>query len=217
MLNLMSNVKNFTEIYSPFFTDMGNIILRHPLADLIKKVAYPVFKATTSSYLASFGSFELSRLNAARSSQMAADKAYLSTHGALITASGACGIVEMLDRCGIVTLGQEVSKALFMAGSLFFLMANIIALEENVRLYEIAESLPPQDETTFWLRRSAVSGMLSNINYIIATATLLLGGPTAIALVIGAIGAMSGAFKILCDFVMWAKERSPDGSLHGAS
>ena len=184
------------------------------IVDTVRKIAYPIFKATTSSYLLGFGSFEFSQTlindhttenQTIHQSALKSSKAYMYCHGGLIGSSGFCGILETVENFGIASLGS-IGKGIFKAGNVFFLGANILALEENVRLYEAAVNSSDTLTDKEWHIRSAVSGIISNVGYILATSIFLLGGPAGIALAIGVIGASSGAFKILCDFILWKNE-----------
>lgn len=183
------------------------------LEQLIRKLAYPIFRGTTSSYLAGFGSLELlqahqkapSKDRQASATDLKSSSVYLNTHGGLIAASGIGGIMETLEYCGVATFGA-VGPAIFKASNLCFLGANIIALEENVRLYNAVSEAEDSLSGKPLLMLSAISGIISNLGYIFATSVLLLGGPVGIALAIGVVGACSGAYKILCDFILWKRE-----------
>lgn len=184
-----------------------------PLADLIRKIAYPIFKATTSTFLLGVGSFELSKTarnsplrpapleNTAKTSSLA----YIAMHGGLIAGSGICGLIETIENFGLATFGS-IGNALFKAGNILFLGANMLALEENVRLYQASFSLDDSNDQASIQRLSAIAGISSNLGYIIATSTLLLGGAAGFALAIGGIAACSGGLKILCDFMLWLDE-----------
>ena len=50
-------------------------------------------------------------------------------------------------------------------------------------------------------KQSNLLGIISNLGYIMATALILFGGSTAMALVLGVIGSFSGAMKILYDYL----------------
>lgn len=209
----ITRLSGFRTIAAPLLSKCASAFQKSPLAATIQKIAYPIFKATTSSYLLGFGTFEFvptyleNNVNADTQNITAlkSSKIYMYNHGGLIAGSGFCGIIESFENFGLATFG-EAGKALFKAGNLLFLGANIIALEENVRLYEAATKTDDSVLGKEWHKRSAISGIFSNLGYIIATSVLLLGGPAGIALAIGVIGASSGALKILCDFILWKKE-----------
>lgn len=190
------------------------------ISDKIKKIAIPCFKAATSLYFFTFGGSELAQNLIKKNIKIQTDtsefkkilplKSYLNLHGVLMFGSGIFCLIDALDEFGVNTLGYMANIA-SLAGSVLFLCANIIALEENVRLIQVLKetdwSKTNIDEKELdWLKRSSFFGAVSNIGYIIATASLLFSGATTAAIVIAVLSCCAGGIKILSDLMVWAKQ-----------
>lgn len=140
---------------------------------------------------------------------MCSSEAYLNMHGGLMLSSGGFSLLDALQEFGLMSLGS-IANVVSNVGSVLFLCANIIALEENVRLYHELKNTD-WDKTNIdekelqWLKQSTCWGILSNIGYIIATATLLFSSATSLALVIGLLSCLAGGIKILYDLAIWVK------------
>jgi hypothetical protein len=142
-----------------------------------------------------------------------ASKAYLNLHGALIVGSGIFSLLDALQEFGLIGL-NHTAEIISAAGNVLFLCANIIALEENVRLFNgivntdwSAKNIHAKELHS--LKQSAFWGILSNIGYIAGSATLLFNGATAIAFVFFALSCFAGGAKILYDLVEWKKNLEP--------
>jgi len=191
------------------------------LSRKIHQITQPYFASCSGIYHCGYGTVELSKniyalnlsaelLDDIEVDSLAPSTTYLHLHGFLTVAAGVCSLFEGLSAFGVINFG-EITGSICTAGSVFFLYANLIALEENIRVYEELlrkEVDNEMDEEKLTIQKHAVIwGILGNLGYITATAILLLGGSTAMALIIGIIASFSNGFKVLCDFILW-KESS---------
>lgn len=184
-------------------------------AEKALRTFYPYFITCTGLYHFGFGTSRISQgvhnETANKTASVAAlnlspSKKFLKIHGLFSTATGTCSLVEALHHFGVINLGA-FTNLICTGGSLCFVYANITALEENIRIYKEVkkneEKYPENHQQNTWLKNGAIFGILSNIGYILATTIVLLGAPTAIALVIGLISSFSSGLKILHDFKLW--------------
>lgn len=191
------------------------------MSEKIKNIANGCFKGGTSSYLCSFGILELwqgiSKKETSGKDETTLNKvtnastAYFNFHGGLLTGCGFFSLADALHEFGVINLGT-ISNLVNTAANLTFLCANIIALEENVRLYhELKETdwakTNIDEEELHWMKQSAFFGFISNVGYIIATTSLLFSGATASTIIIAVFSCFSGGIKIIYDVSIWAKEQ----------
>jgi hypothetical protein len=190
------------------------------ISDKMKSIALGCFKAGTSLYLSSFGGSEiLQNLKKSTTQDTPLFKrivrnstAYLNLHGSFMMGCGLTSLLDALHSFGVVNLGN-FTNAVRKAGNLLFLSANIIALEEGVRLFEVIQNTDwsktnIEEKELNWLKRSVFCGILSNLGYCLATASLLFGGPTAITVLLAIFSCFSGGIKIIYDLFLWAKEQN---------
>lgn len=195
---------------------------RYALSEKIKELIIPYFKLGASAYLSGFGCSEIAKnfskkqaldqLNSTQHKAFNCSTTYLNMHGGLMLSSGYFSLIDALNEFGVISLGS-LATAVCTAGSVLFLCANIIALEENVRLFndlnETDWSQTNIDEQELrWLRQSAFWGILSNLGYIGATASLLFSGATPLALLVAVLSCFAGGIKILHDLSLWAKRHA---------
>lgn len=211
---ITTNTLGLRETLSPIFQTVNPVAV----IEKIENITLPYFKSLASFYLGVFGTLEIKQCVQKKNPEnitrleyrtLSASKAYLNLHGALLVGSGIFSMVDALHEFGLLGLSRT-AEIISIAGSVLFLGANIIALEENVRLFnEIvntdwstrnvdAKELDLLKLSTFW-------GILSNIGYIAATASLLFSGATTITLVLGALSCFAGGVKIIYDLLDWKR------------
>ena len=189
------------------------------ISDKMKNIALSCFKSGTCLYFSAFGGSELLQ-NFKRSAQetpllnkiVTYSSAYLNLHGGLMIGCGLASLLDVLHSFGVVNLGS-LANAVNKAGNILFLSANIIALEEGVRLFEVIKKTEwsktnIEEKELNWLKRSVFFGLLSNLGYCLTTASLLFGGSAAITLLIATFSCLSGGIKIIYDLSLWAKEQN---------
>lgn len=121
-------------------------------------------------------------------------------HGACYLASGISGLMSSFN------LGAAAVSALGIAANGFFLMANVVGLEYNVNLYEQAGGIDLKNapayicEAVSRIKKSAVLGIVSNLNYIMVALTALFGLHFALTLCFTGIAIATGCIKILYDY-----------------
>lgn len=198
----------------------------------IQQIAALLFKAGSSLYLLSFGAYETFHSRQAAvpetcrrmtilqtpvetASRIGKETLFPSTdfldeHGKLMAASGCLYLLDILQDFGLVARGN-LSDLFSTVGSAFFLCANVYALEENIRVYQEIDNtdrgianVDPQE--LHWLKQAALWGAMSNVGYIIATASVLFNGATAVTLLIAILSCLAGGMKILCDFYRYAMQ-----------
>lgn len=223
---MITPLKNPLEHF-PIFSSL--IISDFTISDRIKNLAISIFKLSTSLYLGVFGTCELVQKNMQADPQkvngtskttlqkvQSSSYAYLCIHGGLMTGSGVFGLLEALESFGVTSFGLtsvgNVANGLGAAGNILFLGANIIALAENMRLYnDIKETDWTKTNIVegelIWIEQSVMWGIVSNLGYIVATASLIYHGMTALVLVVAALSCFAGGIKILYDLALWAKEK----------
>ncbi len=131
-------------------------------------------------------------------------------HGLFFMCTGACGIGLSAQQVAVQDFAPY-SWQLDRGCEIFFGLANLVALDYNINIFlrtlEFGDS-PEEKESAKRLQLSSISGILGSLSYLMATAWTMFGGATAIALVIGVIGACFGSFKILYDFFLLHKTTS---------
>lgn len=126
-------------------------------------------------------------------------------HGSLYMASGLAGSLAAIHQQGWLNIGC-LAAPLETLGNGLFGLASLVALIHNVKIYRAAAQVPEYaptyaKEAASMLKKSAVCGIISSLNYIIASALLIFGAAFTFALVFGCIAVVSGCFKILYDFI----------------
>ncbi len=189
------------------------------ISDKIKAVAAIFFKGCTSLYLCAFGTMEMGQNikkdSFVENSLSTQDKvinssaSYLNLHGTLLFSSGTLGLMDALQGFGLVNF-RSLAQAVSTASSTLFLCANVVALDENVRLLNELmitdwSKTNITDQELKWMKQSAFWGMLSNLGYIVTTASLLFSGATALTILMAAFSCCTGGIKILFDLLAWAK------------
>jgi hypothetical protein len=190
-------------------------------SEKIKTIANGIFKGGTSSYFCAFGIMELFlgivKKEANETEVITLNKItevsshYFNLHGGLMFGCGLLSLADALHDFGIINLGS-ILNAVSHAANVLFLGTNILALKENIRLFhDLRDTDRTQiniDEKELHLRKQSVFfGIASNIGYIIATASLLYSGATALTILIILFSCFSGGIKILYDLSIWAKSQ----------
>lgn len=126
------------------------------------------------------------------------------THGSLYIASGVAGSLVAMHDLKWISLGG-LAILLQQAANCLFCLANLAALVHHVKIYRYAVKVPcyaplNEREAANRLKESAVLGIISNLNYILAAALLIIGSAATLALLFGCIAVITGCFKILYDF-----------------
>ena len=197
----------------------NNTVSACMVSDKIKAAAAVIFKSCTSLYLCVFGTVELGqnikkndlpeKLVATQDKVSQSSAAYLNLHGSLLLCSGFFGLMDALQGFGLMNF-RSLSQAISAASGTLFLCANLIGLEENVRLLTDLintdwSKTNINDQELKWMKQSAFWGLLSNLGYIVMTASLLFSGATAATILIAAFSCCAGGIKILIDLLAWAK------------
>lgn len=193
-----------------------------PISVKIQAAATGLFNGCTSLYLCGFGTMELGqtikktdfpeKLIATEHKVINASSAYLNLHGGLMLGSGTFGLMDTLQGFGVVDF-CNFAQAVSAASCTLFLCANIVGLDESVRLLNELMNTDwsktnINDQELKWLKQSAFWGILNNLGYILTSASLLLGGATAITILLAALSCCAGGVKILFDLLLWAKKDS---------
>jgi hypothetical protein len=215
MLNAVNSYKS--PFISPVITHLSNAPSSFSPTTLTKKIyefCFPYFKSGSGFFFLGFGICETyhmlsdkKRLNLNTENKISPN--YLGLHGTLLIGAGICTEVESLHSFSVINLGSILSK-ISSAGGVLFLLANFVGLQANINMYEQGQNIDcttseKNRQIAYWMCRSAVTGILSNLGYIIATAIALFGASTAIAVLIGIISSCFGGIKILFDLVAWMK------------
>jgi len=130
-------------------------------------------------------------------------------HGSLYCASGVVGSLAAADRLGWVRMGS-FTVPLEIAGNCLFGFASLVALIQNIKIYreasKISEKNPyHEQEAAQRLKKSAIMGIISTLNYIVAAALLIIGTHASLALILGCIAVFTGCIKIIYDFFRFRK------------
>lgn len=127
-------------------------------------------------------------------------------HGVLYFVSGVAGSLAAMHRQEWINIGGSLVFPLEVAGNCLFALASLVALIQNVKIYRAAAKVPEnapahEREAARMLKKSAVLGIISSLNYIIAAALIMIGPAATVALVFGCIAVFTGCMKILYDFI----------------
>lgn len=130
-------------------------------------------------------------------------------HGSLYLASGVVGSLAAADRLGWVRMGSFTVPFEIVGNSLFG-FASLVALIHNIKIYREASKISDKNpyaeqEAAKQLKKSAVMGIISTLNYIIASALLIIGTQASLALIFGCIAVFTGCLKIIYDFFRFRK------------
>ena len=125
-------------------------------------------------------------------------------HGSLYLASGVAGSLAAADRLGWIRMGS-LTIPLEIVGNGLFGLASLVALIQNIKIYreacKVSEKNPyHEQEAAQRLKKSAVMGIISTLNYIVAAALLIIGTHASLALIFGCIAVFTGCLKIIYDF-----------------
>ena len=195
------------------------VISNRAFSEKIKQIAIACFKACTSLYFGTFGTTELiqgthkkivsSDNYSNKTEALKSSKAFLNLHGSLMLGCCSLTLIDALHAFGVIAMGS-MATILSNAGSVLFLCANVFALEENIRLWNVLKDTDWSctnitEKELAWTKQSTFWGALSNIGYILATASLLFSGVTAWTLIIAILSCFAGGVKMLCDLLIWAK------------
>lgn len=192
------------------------------VTDKLYQFAMRYFTLSQSLFFCGYGTKELSVDACRLSLDTEFDRATASpvhmgnfsiVHGLFFICTGICGLGLAAHQMSYADL-SPISLHLDWGCKAFFLMANLVALDYNIsiihRTLQLGSSI--QEKALAWsLQKSAIAGIMSSLSYLAATAWTLLGGSTAMALVIGIIGACFGSYKILYDFFLLQKEVAAAG------
>lgn len=175
------------------------------LAEKIQQIAYPYFTAGSGVYYCGSGGKEIYSATVGYAVEkrdvFSPSRLFQGIQGFFITATGVCGVAEAFNSFDLINYGG-FTNSVYAAGNIFFLCANLVALEDAVRVYEEIQKAEGEGrEIAEFQKQSNLLGIISNLGYIMATALILFGGSTAMALVLGIIGSFSGAMKILYDYL----------------
>jgi hypothetical protein len=183
----------------------------------VKDVALRCIQGGSSFYLSSFGVFELTR--SVRSQKITTEKtqeirqqtfssssSYLALHGACMLGSGISYLFDLFNKLGVI-IQQSPSTLFATLGNVAFLCANLVSLDENIRLYQ--ELIETQHEIDPKLLRSTCWGITSNTGYILAMGALLFGYANALTLLIALLSCLAGGIKILYDVMILLGKEKP--------
>lgn len=127
-------------------------------------------------------------------------------HGTLYVASGLVGTVAALQKQGVLNIAAQLQFPLEVVGNGLFGLASLVALIQNIRTYRAAAKIPPhapfyERQAANQLKKSAILGILSSLNYIIGAALILIGPLSSLALLFGCVAVFFGCLKILYDYL----------------
>lgn len=130
-------------------------------------------------------------------------------HGSLYLASGVVDSLAAADRLGWVHMGS-FTVPFEIVGNCLFGFASLVALIHNIKIYREASKISDKNpyaeqEAAKRLKKSAVMGIISTLNYIIASALLIIGRQASLALIFGCIAVFTGCLKIIYDFFRFRK------------
>lgn len=215
-LSLASNLTNqLISLSKGFLVTISN----YQVSEKTQKIAIECFKGGTSAYFFSFGILELFQgISKKKEEESTLNKVinastdYFNLHGGLLIGCGLLTLADALQEFGLLNL-STIGNLVSAATNVIFLCANIIALEENVRLfYELKETdwtkTNISEDELRWMKQSAFFGFISNLGYITATACLLFSGATAFTIIIAIFSCFSGGIKIIYDMSVWAKAQN---------
>ncbi len=131
-------------------------------------------------------------------------------HGSLYISAGVSGSLAAISNNGWIN--NSGLNALMPVGQSLFGLACLVALIHNVKIYRAAAKIPAfaplhQREAANMLKKSAIFGIISSLNYLLAAAMMLMGAPAALALVFGCVAVFTGCLKIIYDFIRFRGAR----------
>lgn len=179
----------------------------------MQSVASPIFAGFSIVYFFTVGTYELFKnkvisdlkLNPNVNDQGAvlrspSQESY-KLHGSFFMGTGLCIGLESLANASYNLLNMNaIISSVKMAGGFFFIIANLIDLKENIRLYENFSSDQGSSPTSP-SRHALLCGIINNLGYIAATTLVLFEVSTALALLFGIIAASTGFIRILLEIV----------------
>lgn len=175
---------------SPIPLFVKNFGLSHKIvnAEKIYQFVLPYFKTGTAFFFLGFGAKEIC-FDAKK-----VDGGYALDHGTLYIGAAICSIFESLHHFYVINFDKYYSL-ISWSGTSLFLLANLIALDENVSLY-----YEGKEQGDFTKIKSAILGIISNFGYLTSGAFAILGGSATITFLIAGVSACFGGLKILHDF-----------------
>lgn len=204
---------------SLFSASCNHIISSCQIPKKLQSIANNCFKGGTSAYLCLFSSLELYQgiISTRKMDNKEttidkianASKLYFNSHGGLLLGCGLFSLADALQDFGLVNFhfyGNIVS----ICANVLFLGASILALKENIRQFlELkkidCKKMNIDEKELNLMKRSAFFGIISNLGYTIATASLLYNDATAFAIMIAIFSCFSGGIKIFYDISAWAQ------------
>jgi hypothetical protein len=132
---------------------------------------------------------------------------YNVAHGLLYGVSGILGSAAAMHHLNWINVGSA-AVPLEMAGNATFAFASFISLVQNVKMYraaaKIQDDAPAHErEASGKLKKSAVLGIISSLNYIVAAALLMFDVTAVISLIFGCIAVITGCIKVLYDYIQF--------------
>lgn len=192
------------------------------LSERVKTLAISCFKGGTCAYLCLFGNLELYQNIIAKKTEeiqnstlckvTSLSKAYFNVHGGLLLGCGLLSLADLLHEFGVLNLGP-IENIVNVGTNVLFLCASILALKENIRvLYELKNldktAANLDEKELHWIGQSAFFGLISNVGYIIATASLIFNGATTFTILAAIFSCFFGGIKVIYDIFTWAKEKN---------
>lgn len=132
-------------------------------------------------------------------------------HGSLYMGSGVLGSTAAMHKLGWINIGG-LGLPLEVASNCLFNFACLAALIHNIKIYRAAAKVPKyaplhEKEAAWMLKKSAILGIISSLNYILAASLLIAGASATFALLFGCIAVFTGCLKILYDFLRFRNAR----------
>lgn len=125
---------------------------------------------------------------------------YDGMHSALFLGTGTCELMLGLQVFDYISLGS-MTPVVANLSSGCFILANLVMLIQSVEQYDKASLGMEKDKIkNERIKRSSILAIISALNYIAGMATIALGGPPALIVVLLSLGLTFGGLKILYDF-----------------
>ncbi|MBA3957536.1 MAG: hypothetical protein H0X51_03960 [Parachlamydiaceae bacterium] len=118
---------------------------------------------------------------------------YNIQHGLLFAACGLCEMGVALNRMGFLPLGP-LAPLLTVGDFGFFLYACYLTVQHNVQRYQDIDASTAT-------KRSAVLGIINGLCYLFWITSILFQAPSLAPLLFCSVGLLTGALKILSDFL----------------
>lgn len=136
---------------------------------------------------------------------------YHQVHGALYLGAGISGMAAAMHKLEWIHIG-DLTIPVALAAQGVFCFASLIALIQNVKIYceasKVSAYAPLHEiEGAAMLKKSAILGIISTLNYIIGASLIMIGAAATFSLFFGCIAVMTGCLKILYDFFRFNKAR----------